>query len=302
MDKERTKKKPSFFESALGAVRGEAARRKNERGALIIDIAVFLSAFFFARRHIVFGAYPLAAALVAALPTRVWIALIGAVGGSLSLGKSGIIHAGVALIILFLRIIISTSNKASEDSALFGEPLIMRLSAATIGAFVGAGYEMLLSGFSFSSILFGVFGVGLTLGFTFIYSGLFFTDIPASDFLFGGEFLQILVGKRQVVSLDAVFVKGESQFFFFGSIFRNNGQVVFLTAVGTHDTDIAVATRRGEPVDIFVSPIIFTPNGLSIQTIGGNSETTTRETVQKTGVEQSLSHIPMTQMVFSFGQ
>ena len=185
MDKERTKKKTSFFENLKSAVSGEAARRKNEKGALLCDVAVFLSAFFFARRHIIFGAYPLAAALVAILPTRVWIALIGAVGGSLSLGRTGVIHAGVALIILFLRIIISGSNRTSEDSSLFGEPLIMRLSAATIGAFVGAGYEMLLSGFSFSSILFGVFGVGLTLGFAFIYSGLFFTDIPATDFLFG---------------------------------------------------------------------------------------------------------------------
>ena len=193
MDKETAKKKPSFFESVRTAVKAEAERRKSERGALLIDIAVFLCAFFFARRHVVFGTYPLAAALVAVLPARVWIALIGAVSGSLSLGKTGIIHAGVALIIAFLRIIISSGGKKEKEkeaeSALFSEPLIMRLSAATIGAFVGAGYEILLSGFSFSSVMFGVFGVGLTLGFAFVYSGLFFKGISAADLIFGEKTL-----------------------------------------------------------------------------------------------------------------
>ncbi len=185
MDKEKPKKRTSAFENVFSAIKSEAERRKGERGALLFDAAVFLCAFFFARRHIVFGSYPLAASLVAVLPCRAWIALLGAVTGSLSLGKSGIIHAIIALIILFLRIIISGSAGEKNQSSLFSEPLIMRLSAATIGAFVGAGYEILLSGFSFSSVLFGVFGVGLTLGFSFVFSGLFFSDIRAADFLYG---------------------------------------------------------------------------------------------------------------------
>lgn len=185
MDKEKTTKRPSIFENIASAIRSEAERRKTERGALICDIAVFLCAFFFARKHIVFGSYPLAVSLVAVLPSRVWIALIGAVTGALSMGKTGVIHAIIALIILFLRIIISGNSGEKNQSSLFSEPLIMRLSAATIGAFVGAGYEMLLAGFSFTSVLFGVFGVGLTLGFSFVFSGLFFSDIRAVDFLYG---------------------------------------------------------------------------------------------------------------------
>lgn len=185
MDKEKTTKRPSVFENIASAIRSEAERRKTERGALLCDIAVFLCAFFFARKHIVFGSYPLAVSLVAVLPSRVWIALIGAVTGSLSMGRSGVIHAIIALIILFLRIIISGNSGEKNQSSLFSEPLIMRLSAATIGAFVGAGYEMLLSGFSFTSVLFGVFGVGLTLGFSFVFSGLFFSDIRAADFIYG---------------------------------------------------------------------------------------------------------------------
>jgi len=185
MDKEKTNKKTSLFENLRSAVMSGAERRRSDKGALIADIAVFLCAFLFARRHVVFGAYPLAAALVSALPQRVWIALLGAVGGALSLGRVGVIHAGVALIIIFLRIIISSGARGDKEDSLFSEPLIMRLSAATIGAFVGAGYEMLLSGFSFRSVMFGVFGVGLTLGFTFIFSGLFFKNISVSDFLYG---------------------------------------------------------------------------------------------------------------------
>lgn len=185
MDKEKTVKKQSFLERIFSSVRDEAARRKSERGALLCDAAVFLCAFLFSKRHIAFGTYPLGSALVAVLPSRVWLALIGTVVGSLSMGKSGVIGAIISIIILILRIIISSSFRDKGESTLFCEPIIMRLSAATIGAFVGAGYEMLLSGFSLSSVLFGVFGVGLTLGFAFVFSGLFFADIKIADFLYG---------------------------------------------------------------------------------------------------------------------
>lgn len=185
MDNERENSAPSFFGGIRAMIRQEGERRKSERGALITDVIVFLVAFFFARRHIAFGAYPLATALVAVLPSRVVIALIGAVTGALTLGKSGVIHAIISLIIFFLRIIISGSHSPSDNETVFSEPLIMRLSAATIGAFVGAGYEMLLSGFSLSSVLFGVFAVLLTLIAGILYSGLFFSDITVSDVLYG---------------------------------------------------------------------------------------------------------------------
>ncbi|MBO5879627.1 MAG: SpoIIE family protein phosphatase [Clostridia bacterium] len=201
MDKQKTTKKASVFSSLATQFRLGAERRKNDRGALIADISVFLTAFFFARTHILFGSHPLATALVAVLPSRVFISLIGAVVGSLSLGRVGIIHAIISLIILLLRIIISSGfgekRGEREAASLFGEPLVMRLAAATIGAFVGAGYEMLLEGFSFSSVLFGVFGVGLTLGFAFMYSGLFFADISVVDFIFGKRNLFSRVGGEE---------------------------------------------------------------------------------------------------------
>ena len=199
MDKEKSSKRRSIIDGLISEVKAGADRRKKDKGALFADISIFLVAFFFARTHILFGSYPLAAALVAVLPSRVWIAVLGAAAGALSLGGVGIIHAIIALIILFLRIIISGSGgthseKTEEVKPLFCEPLIMRLAAAAIGAFVGAGYEMLLSGFSFSSVLFGVFGVGLTLGFGLMYSGLFFANVSVRQFLFGER---NLFGKRE---------------------------------------------------------------------------------------------------------
>ena len=187
MDKEKTGKRTPFFQNAINSFRAEASRHRNEKGALISDIAVFLCAFFFSRKHLIFGTYPLGAALVAALPSRVWIALFGAVSGSVSMGRSGEIHAAVVLLTVFLRIIISYgSHGREENSSVFSEPPIMRISAVSIAAFVGAGYEMLFSSFSFSSILFGVFGVGLTIFFAFAFLGLFFVEISPAELL-GGQ-------------------------------------------------------------------------------------------------------------------
>ena len=182
MDKEK-KNKTGIIEGAIASFRSEAERRKDEKSALTVDVAVFLCAFIFARRHLILGAYPLASALVAVLPCRVWICAIGAVAGSLSLGRSGIIHAIISLIILFLRIIISAGKMNRENESLFSEPLISRLSSATIGAFVGSGYEMLVMGFSFSSVLFSVASVLSTPLFALLYSGLFLADISASEIL-----------------------------------------------------------------------------------------------------------------------
>ena len=187
MNGESGKEKRTLAAAFMKTVRGEAARRKNEKGAFATDIGVFLCAFFLAGRHIAFGSYPLGAALVAILPSRVWIALVGALAGSLSMGRVGVIHAVTALLIAFLRALISSGGAKGEDERLFSEPLIMRLSAATVGAFAVAGYEMLTEGFSLPSLLFGIFEVGLTLGFAFVFSALFIADLSVTDLLFGEE-------------------------------------------------------------------------------------------------------------------
>lgn len=171
----------------------ECERRRCERGALALDVIIFALSLFFARRHIAFGAYPIATAFVATLPCRVWIALVGAVLGSLSLGRTGIIHAVIAVITVFLRIAIS-GGRGDGERGLFGEGYVMRCAAGTVGAFVGAAYGILLEGFSLSSVLFGVAGVLFTVLLTGVFYGIFFTGVDFSDFVFGTD--KVFSGER----------------------------------------------------------------------------------------------------------
>ena len=68
---------------------------------------------------------------------------------------------------------------------MFFEPLILKIAAATIAAFIGSAYEALLRGFSFSSILYGCSSVLLVAVFTFAFSGIFDSKISFNDFLYG---------------------------------------------------------------------------------------------------------------------
>ena len=203
MDDKKSTRKPSFFDGIIRIMKREARRRRTERGALLADIAVFLMALFFARRHVMFGSYPLASALVATLPSRVWIALAGALFGAFSLGRVGIIHAIISVVIVFLRIIISGSTRREEgaDERLFAEPYIMRVASAAIGAFIGAIYELLLEGFSLSAILFGCFGVLLTVLLAFSYFGVFTSDITPASVVFGGRKIFDSASERERTAL-----------------------------------------------------------------------------------------------------
>lgn len=196
MDKGKTPKSRSFFDGIVASVKREAERRREERSALVVDIAVFLMALFFARRHIAFGTYPLAAALVATLPSRVWVALAGALFGSISLGGSGLLHAIISVVIVFLRVIISGGAKDEDGMAgrLFSESYVMRVAAAAIGSFIGAFYEVLLESFSLASILFGCTGVLLSVALAFSFFGVFTSDIDPLELFGRGR--RIFSGKK----------------------------------------------------------------------------------------------------------
>ena len=81
MDNKKTEEKRGFFQGVMRGIGEESERRRTSRGALFCDIAVFITSFFFARRHFIFGAYTLASRLIAVLPSHVWIALLGAAVG-----------------------------------------------------------------------------------------------------------------------------------------------------------------------------------------------------------------------------
>ncbi len=167
----------------FAAVKNGLERRKGDTGAVIFDAITLIVGFLFARCHLIFGSYPLACAFVAVLPRGVWSALLGAALGSLSLGKAGVIHAVISVIVVFLRIVISGGKDGG--TRLFSEPLVLRIASAAIGSFVGAVYEILLGEFGLPSILYGISAVVLSAVFTFCFSGIFDGGISLSDVLFG---------------------------------------------------------------------------------------------------------------------
>jgi stage II sporulation protein E len=173
-----------FFDGIGALVKSGVRKRRGDSTALLYDAVVLLISFVFARCHIVIGTYPIALSFVAVLPSGIWIALIGGVLGSLTLGKMGIIQAIVIIIVVFLRIIISGNDRNSEISA-FSEPLVLKISSASIAASVGAMYEVLLRGFTVLSVLYGATLVLLSALFTFAFSGIFDSGVSFSDFLLG---------------------------------------------------------------------------------------------------------------------
>lgn len=112
--KEETKLKRRA-DGVVGVIKHSIEEARMKREAPLLDIMTFFIAFIFSRCHVVFGSHPLAIAFIAVLPTRVWIAVLGAVSGALTLGKAGIIYSMISVIVVFLRIIVSGTDK-SEDN------------------------------------------------------------------------------------------------------------------------------------------------------------------------------------------
>ena len=173
MDKTTTHTAEKKEKRTIGErIRAAALKRTKDKIEPIYDIITLVLGFLFARSHVLFGAHPLGLAYVALLPKRVWIATLGAVLGSLTLGKSGVIYAMISVIVVFLRIIISgTSEKESKE--VFSERLILRMSASVIGGFIAAVYEVLLTGFNLTTVAFGVSMILVPPLAVFAASGVF---------------------------------------------------------------------------------------------------------------------------------
>ena len=178
---------------------------------LLYELATLTVSLLFARCHFIFGAHPIALAFVAALPTRVFSALIGAVIGSLSLGSGGVIYAVVTLLTVFLRIITSGADKRGE-ARLFSEGYLLRASAAIIGGFISAAYELLLSGFTLEGALFGLSMVVLPPALVFVFSGLFGAGISISDLLYESRPIFSLTGLDEAEKYKILFFQGSALF------------------------------------------------------------------------------------------
>ena len=173
---ETNNKKNRKYPGIMGTIKHSIEEAKKKREAPLLDVITFFIAFIFSRCHIIFGSHPLAIAFIAVLPTRVWLATLGAVSGALTLGRSGIIYSMIAVIVVFLRIIVSGSDKSDEDKVYlnyFSEGLILKMSASLIGGFIAAVYETLLSGLNVITVAFGLSMIIIPPILVFALSGLF---------------------------------------------------------------------------------------------------------------------------------
>ncbi len=170
-----------IFGSGGKLLKTELDRRKNDKTAVVYDIAVFLLGVIFARAHLIFGTYPIAPAFICVLPRGVLFSLIGGVLGALSLGSSGVIHAVVLVVAVFLRSILSFGK--GDDSTPFCEPLLFRIASASSAVFIGAVYESVYGGIKVGGLLFGAIGVLSAAVFTFLFSGIYDGGVSFSDML-----------------------------------------------------------------------------------------------------------------------
>lgn len=205
--KEKTKKKGAFF-LAGKSIKESLAARETARGNLRIasDIGTVALGFLFGGCHLIFGSYPLGLALVSVLPEGVWLALLGVALGSLMLGRSGIIYGMICVLAVFLRIVISggktvrastegkndregaeESSQKTAEVGIFAESVSLRICAAVICGFVAAIYEILLQGFSLTTVLFGASMIILPAVLVLLFSGAFVRGIGVRELVFGGR-------------------------------------------------------------------------------------------------------------------
>ncbi len=221
-------------------------KRRSDPRSIIYDAAVFLIGLVFARRHLIFGAHPLAIALLAVLPTHVWPALGGAVIGSLSLGGAGFVYAIISVIVVFLRIV--TSGTEKESSVLFSESIVLRMAASLIGGFTASVYELLLTGVSWTTLLFGMSMTLIPPVIVFAASGLFYENLTPGVLLFDKRNIFDLSKRAERERYGVIFFQCAATlaFFFIGyalepySLFGISASYVFAGLV-----TIVVARRFG---------------------------------------------------------
>lgn len=174
----------SLWQRMRESIGVEIEKRKKSREQPVADIGVFAAALLLGRCGIMFGAHPLGIALICVLPSRVWIAAIGAAVGSFTLGAAGLIYAMISVIAVLLRVIISTTGHESGERA-FGESLLLRMSVAVICGFICALYEVLLSGVTMAAVLFGGTMVIACPVVTFGLSGLVGSGVDVYELIYG---------------------------------------------------------------------------------------------------------------------
>ena len=179
-----------IFASFREVITEQVERRRESPSVLFADICISIVAFLFARCHVVFGARPLAIALLSLLPSRVFIALLGSVVGAVSLGPTGTAYAIIYTLAVALRIILS--GAVSRDGRAFCEELLLRVCEATVAGFILAIYQLLITEMSAATLLFGLSMTLIPPLVCFALSGIFDTGIGFEEFFVGEEKLLCL--------------------------------------------------------------------------------------------------------------
>lgn len=247
--KETIKSKKGFFASLKEIFSSVESIDTAERRVLFRDLLFFAVGFLLSRCHLIFGAYPLGIAFIAALPIGVWPSLMGTVIGSLSMGINGVIFAAVTAITAFLRAAVSIGEK-NEDGriAMFGEGLVLRMSISILCGFISAVYEVLLSGLNEASLLFGLCMVILPPIMTFVFSGLFSTGVDAQNLIFGSKEILSTEGKSERDKYELVFFQLSALvlIFFIGLSFKGvNALGISASYIFSSLVTLAVAKRFG---------------------------------------------------------
>ena len=218
-EQEKGREEGGLLGGVRKAFRGGTFARSSSLEGTLFDVFAALFAFLFARSHIIFGSHPLSLGFIAVLPSQVWLALFGSVIGSLTLGKHGIIYAMISVIVVFLRIIVSGTekNEAGEKTRApaFSESLLLRMSASVIGGFISAVYEVLLSGFSLTTMLFGLAMLLLPPLCCFGFSGLFDSGISFSDIFYSDKPIFSLSKRTERDKFNLIFFQGAALLFMF---------------------------------------------------------------------------------------
>ena len=184
---------------------GETERRTDARArnsALIYTLVFFAIGILLSRCHVVFGARPLSVAYVSMLPVGTFAGALGCVLGALTLGRGGIMYALSVSVSLFLRIVISGSKR---DGDLFGETLLLRICTAVISGFVSAAYEILISGLTYTTMMFGLSMIFIPAVLTFVFSGIFSTGFTLSAIFYDTGNIFSLSRKKTREKNDIIF-------------------------------------------------------------------------------------------------
>ena len=202
-------KKATFFDKISSFFEGERTKRRNEGVALALDLILFSVGFVLSRCHLLFGARPLGIAFVATLPLGVWPSLFGAALGALTLGVDGIVFAGAAAIVVFLRAALSAGKAEGIGDTIFKETVLLRMCTAVLGGFLCAVYEVIVSGFGETSLLFGLSMIILPPALVFVFSGCFVSGFTLSDVL-GGKDILSFSGKNERARYNIIFFQMSS--------------------------------------------------------------------------------------------